>query len=289
MKLDTPYRVTGIPHCSHVFGFACIEQHIRLTSAGWVQCPLSRANWCYICSADDCASHPPCLWAYYTEKTMLLYALDYATVRYFLYSEPEYDGLRLLETTNWYGVQRMNTAWMFRDRYRDKLQTPGFEKRLQELRVTCKETLEEPGFDPWDMAALGLEGCANPLAFTNWHADTETLFQAIVHAFYHRPRGNRIQLAFCQDVKSEACKGGDGIPCRDLVFTESMKAWSVVRAEDDEEDFTRFMLELSWSCCVVYKSEMSLDGNESNVSTRGDDGIRGDDRSGEDEHVEAEE
>jgi hypothetical protein len=65
-----------------------------------------------------------------------------------------------------------------------------------------------------------------------------------------------------------------------------MKDWSVVRAEDGEEDSIRFMLELSWRCCVIYKSEMSLDGNESYVSTRGDDGIRGAGRSGEDEHVE---
>lgn len=235
MQRDAKYGVTGYPNCNHMFDRACVKQLIRLTEKSWVRCPLCRAEWCYIYDDDDSESHPLALRHFYTEKTILLYALDYASLRYYLYHEPEYEASRLDGTSVGDGIsaiEMIEGAVAWRSEFRDALHTPKFAARLAELRYNCSATLDNPGLDPWDPCVLLPGGSQNEYAYTNWHADTDMLAQVLTHAMSSSRRGFRVIGGLIGQLDSWTAK--DPLSFGDEAFEIGKKSWKVVRADDDE-------------------------------------------------------
>ncbi|KAF2826590.1 hypothetical protein CC86DRAFT_405860 [Ophiobolus disseminans] len=220
---DDLHQVTGLGPCRHVFGRACVEYLIRVSDSRWLRCPLCRADWCYV-SSDDLDRTPPpmSLRHYCTEKQILIYACDYATMRYFLFGEPEYcrdicpiptDGLSLMVE-----IGRL---------LRTVLTSPPFVSKIARLQEACMATLEAPGFDPRAPAALSM------VRF--WHP--------FCHAMGRSVRGQCI-IEACVDVCNEATTVSEFLGMKDKAIAAAKSEWALVRVEDDGEDFVDMLLEV---------------------------------------------
>jgi len=270
MQVDHPYEVTGLPTCNHTFGRACIEQLIRVSENGYLHCPLCRANWCWVFGPKNGILDPMSLKHYYVERQMLIYSCDYIAAWDYFYPSVPKD----IDVSRRYVHWEVEDEGMFYAMIRAILELPEYTERITRLQEQCKATLENPGFNPWDPAALLLVGVENPLAYTNWHADMATLIQAIFYAICRSPRGGRICNVLCEVYYAEEASLNEE-ELKHKAFEAAKDEWRAVQDEGDEEDFVDMLLEITWTygeCLRQDDNESSETASESLGGEEGQDG-----------------
>lgn len=212
MMRDHPCQVTGLSTCRHTFGIACIKNLMRTHGHGWVRCPLCRTDWCYNMTSQDpgaIQSEPSeSLRQYYTERAMLVYGAGYQRAFAFLYGDSAHSGIRKRDPALPFGPFAYERDEIIDYEHKTMLaiyqqfNTETWRRDIEKLaESTDTATLDDPGFDPWDPAALFMVGVANPISFTNWNTDTRTLVQAFYYAMERSQRGMRICQSSVEDFK----------------------------------------------------------------------------------------
>lgn len=157
-------------------------------------------------------------------------------------------------------------------RLRDLMSSPEATERVHQLRQGCRVTLENPKFDPWESGVQLMVSCQNPLAFTNWRADIETMIRVCWHAIFRSAQGRRI----CDTDR--LVDTYQTFTLRDEVLEDELKSeskwvrqarleWEVVQNDSDCVEFIELIVQLAWL--------LATKGNEwhhaSYRTTRGDE------------------
>ena len=269
LLLDNPCVIVSMPHCSHMFGQACLARMCWTAEQDTTtNCPLCRTTWWY----NGCSSQTEQERRRVCEFWAKQYQCDYNTTRWSIYKEPEYAGLYLPLALE----EAEDKDTLFHN-LRLALQLPVFENTLEVLRDQCKiTTIVEAAFDPQAIREQRFTHI-DVFKFNNYHLDTYRMSMAMYLTLFSW-RGTRLLELYRSNNK--------GVPCdEEGATTEAIvKSW-MATFPDDEEKWVNLIVRALWVADAPDRPDDEETGeSDRDAETNGnEEGVTAEDEEGDGE------